>query len=180
MNKKALSAVKKHWKLESAAYQKRHNILTNRVHGLTDIIEKDLKLLGKIEGKKIIELGCGGGQNSIALAKKGAICTGVDLSQEQLKFAENLAKENNVKINFLEGDVQNLDMIKSNRYSKTVLTIGYLFINSASYSSKTISFNLDWLGALYKRPGMGSKLNALLPSSTKYTIMRSLAKLKTG
>lgn len=75
--------------------------------------ESDLKLLGNVKGKRILEVGCGGGQCSIALAKKGAICTGIDISKEQLKYAENLAEKNKVKIKFIKGDFQDLSRFKS-------------------------------------------------------------------
>ena len=136
MNKKALDAVKKHWKLEAAVYQKRHKISTDYVHGLTGIVEKDLELLGKIKGKKIIELGCGGGQNSIALAKKGAICTGVDISDKQIEFAKNLAKKNNVKVNFVRGDVQNLYMIKSKSYDIAISMFAFDWVQSLDKAFK--------------------------------------------
>ena len=64
----------------------------------------------------IIEIGCGGAQCAIAMAKKGANVTGVDQSQEQLKFAKNLAQKNKVKIKFIQSSFQNLRKLKSNKY----------------------------------------------------------------
>lgn len=133
---KALCAVEKHWRLEAIAYQKRERIPTNRIHGLTGIAKKDLELLGPIKGKKFIELGCGGGQNSIFLAKKGAICTGVDLSDEQLKFAEKLAKKNKVKIKFVKGDIQNLHMIKSSSYDAAISMFAFDWVQSLDKTFK--------------------------------------------
>ncbi|MDE6642235.1 MAG: hypothetical protein K2K63_17130 [Acetatifactor sp.] len=46
--------------------------------------EKDLKLIGDVKGKKILELGCGGANCGIALAKQGAKMTCLDLSSEQI------------------------------------------------------------------------------------------------
>ena len=45
--------------------------------------EKTAKLIGDIAGKDFVELGCGGAQNSIALAKLGANVTAVDISSNQ-------------------------------------------------------------------------------------------------
>ncbi len=107
--------IRDHWNLDSISYQKRHKISTEYVHyGPSCPTEDELNLLGDVEGKKIIELGCGGAQCSIALSKKGAICTGVDLSREQLKFARKLAEKNRVKVELIEGDIEHLDMIDDN------------------------------------------------------------------
>ena len=104
--------IKEHWNTDALAYQKRQKLSTDYVHyGPCCPTEEDLNLLGEVQGKKIIELGCGGGQCSIALAKRGATCTGIDLSEEQIKFAKNLARENDVKVNFIQGDIENLSMV---------------------------------------------------------------------
>ncbi len=65
---------------------------------------KDHELLAVLlstgtEGKNVLEIGCGGAQCGIAMAKQGAKVTGVDISEEQLKFAKVLAEKNKVKIN---------------------------------------------------------------------------------
>ena len=70
--------------------------------------------MGDVKGKKIFEIGCGGGQCSIAFARQGAICTAMDISQNQLEHAKKLAKENKVDIHFFRGDFHNLNEIKSN------------------------------------------------------------------
>lgn len=107
--------IQKWWDETSVSYQKSSKINTNSVHyGPYAPDESELKLLGNVKGKKILEIGCGGGQCSIALAKQGAVCTGIDISEEQLKYAEKLAKKNKVKINFVHGSFQNLNKIKSN------------------------------------------------------------------
>ena len=103
--------IKEHWNTDALAYQKRQKLSTDYIHyGPSCPTEEDLNLLGEVQGKEIIELGCGGGQCSIALTKKGAKCTGIDLSEEQIKFAKNLAKKNDVTVNFLQGDIENLSM----------------------------------------------------------------------
>ena len=103
---------KDHWNLIALKYQEKRNISFNDIeYALGYARESELNLLGDVKGKKIIELGCGGGENSIILAKKGAICTGVDISFKQLKYAKNLVKKHEVKIKLIEGDLENLVMI---------------------------------------------------------------------
>ncbi|MFQ6009714.1 MAG: class I SAM-dependent methyltransferase [Candidatus Aenigmatarchaeota archaeon] len=113
--------IEKWWDESSQYFQKDAKIPTSSVHwGVHAPNEGKLRLLGNVKGKKIIEVGCGGGQNSIALAKRGAICTGIDVSKEQLKYAENLAKKEKVKVRFVKGDFQNLTRFKSNSFDMAV------------------------------------------------------------
>ncbi|MEW6685504.1 MAG: class I SAM-dependent methyltransferase [Candidatus Edwardsbacteria bacterium] len=105
--------IEKWWEESSKYFQEEAKIPTTSAHwGVHAPYEKELNLLGNVKGKKILEVGCGGGQSSIALAKKGAICTGIDISKEQLKFAEKLAKKENVKVKFIKGSFQNLSQFK--------------------------------------------------------------------
>lgn len=52
------------------------------------------RLLGNLKGKKVIDFGCGGGQNSIRLAKEGAIVFAFDISEEAVKATRRLAVAN--------------------------------------------------------------------------------------
>ena len=106
--------IKKWWEEASQYYQKESKISTKSAHyGPYSPTEDKLRLLGNIKGKKILEIGCGGGQCSIAFAKKGAKCIGVDISEEQLKYAKKLAQREKVNIEFRLGSFQNLSGIES-------------------------------------------------------------------
>ena len=57
-----------------------------------------LKQLGEITGKKLLDLGCGAGENSVYFAKKGAHCVATDYSPGMVEVALKLAETNGVKI----------------------------------------------------------------------------------
>ncbi|CBN54270.1 MULTISPECIES: class I SAM-dependent methyltransferase [Kamptonema] len=57
-----------------------------------------LKQLGDITGKKLLDLGCGAGENSVYFAKKGALCVATDYSPGMVEVALQLAEKNGVKI----------------------------------------------------------------------------------
>ncbi len=98
------------WDRISKSYQRRYQIGTSKVHwGPLCPSENELKLLGNVNGKKVIEIGAGAGQNSIVLAKKGAIATAFDISKEQLNHGRKLAKKEKVKVKFIRGDFQRLE-----------------------------------------------------------------------
>ncbi len=75
---------KKWWESASKDYQEECKIPIDIHYGPGSPNEKHFKLLGKIKGKKILEIGCGGAQCGIAMAKKEAKVTGIDISEEQL------------------------------------------------------------------------------------------------
>jgi len=97
------------WDRIASDYQSQNRISTYSVHyGPLSSGEEEIALLGDVTGKKILELGCGGGQNSIALARQGAKVMGIDFSEEQLKFARKLSEETGVAVKFLQGDIEEL------------------------------------------------------------------------
>jgi ubiquinone/menaquinone biosynthesis C-methylase UbiE len=61
--------------------------------GVWGIRESELNVLGDVAGKDILELGCGGGQWSLALARRDALPVGLDLSERQLDHARSLMQE---------------------------------------------------------------------------------------
>jgi 2-polyprenyl-6-hydroxyphenyl methylase / 3-demethylubiquinone-9 3-methyltransferase len=54
-----------------------------------------------LDGLKILDVGCGGGILSVALAKAGAIVTGIDADSEAIKAATVYAEENHLPIDYV-------------------------------------------------------------------------------
>lgn len=65
--------------------------------------------MGNISGKKILDLGCGLGRASTWLATRGAIVTGVDISEVSICKAQALAKKMGLNITFKLGNVDKLN-----------------------------------------------------------------------
>jgi len=106
--------IRKWWNEASRYYQGKFNIPIAVHYGPGAPLEKELKLLGNLKNKSVLEIGCGGAQCGIAMAKQGARVIGIDLSDEELKFAKDLAKKNKSDIKLMLGDMCNLREIKSN------------------------------------------------------------------
>jgi SAM-dependent methyltransferase len=64
--------------------------------GVWQIPEDEVHALGPIEGKDVLELGCGAAQWSICLARQGAKPVGLDRSEAQLAQARSLMAEADV------------------------------------------------------------------------------------
>jgi SAM-dependent methyltransferase len=89
------------WNKISKEYQNKHTRpIVDVCYGRLEPTERTLSLLGQVSGKRILDLGCGGGQNCVALTRMGADCSGVDISEEQIFYARLLAEQENVKIEF--------------------------------------------------------------------------------
>ena len=63
-------------------------------------VELIVAATGGIEGKRILDIGCGTGLLSVKLAKQGAEVTGVDLSADMLAVAEERAQALSLPIEF--------------------------------------------------------------------------------
>lgn len=64
--------------------------------------------------KKLLELACGTGIQSVRFAQAGFEVTGLDLSQEMLDVAEKRAASAKVKVDFLQGNM--LDLSRAGKY----------------------------------------------------------------
>jgi SAM-dependent methyltransferase len=90
---------REHWDAESDDYQANHAAQLAReprAWGVWSIPEDDLNVLGDVLGKDVLEYGCGAAQWSIALAQRGARCTGLDNSAKQLEYARRSMADANV------------------------------------------------------------------------------------
>ncbi|AAP96505.1 bifunctional 3-demethylubiquinol 3-O-methyltransferase/2-polyprenyl-6-hydroxyphenol methylase [[Haemophilus] ducreyi] len=59
-------------------------------------------------GKKVLDVGCGGGILSEAMAQAGAIVTGIDMTTEPLEIAKQHAIENGLTIHYQQTTVEDL------------------------------------------------------------------------
>jgi SAM-dependent methyltransferase len=78
------------WDGDADAYQSDHGDALKRAPfawGAYRIPETQLRVLGDLRGREVLELGCGAAQWSIALAADGMRVTGLDLSESQLRYA---------------------------------------------------------------------------------------------
>lgn len=76
--------------------------------GNTSLKEIELALLPDIKDKKVLHLQCHFGQDTLSLARMGAICTGVDLSDKAIENARHIASEIGQNATFICSDVYDL------------------------------------------------------------------------
>lgn len=97
------------WDQYSADYQRAAQLPTDVVsYGPGVGSENEYRLLGPLNGKRFLDLGCGAAQSAIAAAKQGAIAIGVDSSAEQLAHARSLIEQEEVRVELKHGDLAEL------------------------------------------------------------------------
>jgi SAM-dependent methyltransferase len=99
------------WDRESDRYQAGHGAWIGEfpdAWGAWRIPEADLRLLPDVAGKDVLELGCGGGQWSVWLARQGARVTGIDLSGRQLDHARHNVADAGVAVALAQGSAERL------------------------------------------------------------------------
>ena len=74
----------------------------------TQATEKEVEFLieqfGLPRGASILDMGCGTGRHSVALAQRGFAVTGVDLSEDMLEKARARAEAENTNVTFIQHD----------------------------------------------------------------------------
>jgi SAM-dependent methyltransferase len=79
-----------YWDETAAEYHQRHGDFIGRPEprwGIWQLPEDELRILGDVDGKDILELGCGAAHWSILLAQRGARPVGLDNSLRQIEYA---------------------------------------------------------------------------------------------
>lgn len=83
---------------------------SSRLGQITDTLEERLivELVGPPLGRRILDVGCGDAALAVALAKRGAIVTGVDADPRMLAAGRARAEASGVAVQLLQGDVRAL------------------------------------------------------------------------
>jgi SAM-dependent methyltransferase len=134
-----------------------------------DFIEAIFKK-NKQKPKTILDLGCGTGGHALLLAKRGYEVVGIDRSEHMLKGAREKAKDHGLKIQFVKGDITNIDLKrKFDAVISMFAVMGYQITNKAlqhacktafSHLRKNGIFIFDcWngLAVLTEKPGIRVK-----------------------
>lgn len=89
----------------------------------------ELALLGDLKGKSVLHLQCHFGQDTISLARMGAVATGVDLSDKAIDQAKELAAQAGTNARFVCSDVYSLPGVLEEQFDIVFTsygTIGWL------------------------------------------------------
>lgn len=111
------------WWNRQGAFAPLHDINPLRLNWITknakDLYgELDESIEGGLAGKKVLDVGCGGGILSESMAKRGAIVTGIDMGEENLKAASVHAEQGGLSdtLNYRHISVEELSMEEPDQY----------------------------------------------------------------
>jgi SAM-dependent methyltransferase len=83
------------------------------VYGHDIPTEADLRLLGPVEARRIVDLGCGIGHNAVLLAQQGAKVIGVDPDARHLAVARERADAAEVRVELHQSGLADLPFLRS-------------------------------------------------------------------
>jgi SAM-dependent methyltransferase len=86
--------------------------------------EDTLKLLGPVEGRRLLDLGCGCGHNAIALARQGAKVIGVDESADQVAEARAACDREGVKVELHHAPLAELAFLRADTIDGALSAFG--------------------------------------------------------
>jgi ubiquinone/menaquinone biosynthesis C-methylase UbiE len=86
------------------AFERRFNTIFRKP--MFDRFVYTLEGIGDATGKRVLDIGCGSGRYCVEIAKAGGHVTGIELSTEMLKMAEDRVKEAGVadRVSLIEAD----------------------------------------------------------------------------
>ena len=70
------------------------------LHEINPLRLEWINAIAPVAGKRVVDIGCGGGILAEAIAKKGATVTGIDLSEKALKVADLHSLESGVEVRY--------------------------------------------------------------------------------
>jgi 2-polyprenyl-6-hydroxyphenyl methylase/3-demethylubiquinone-9 3-methyltransferase len=86
------------------------------LHAINPLRLSWIKTFVSLEGKKVVDVGCGGGILAESLAQAGAETTGIDLSEKALKVAELHALEVGAKLTYRVISAEDLAQEQAGQY----------------------------------------------------------------
>ena len=86
------------------------------LHAINPLRLNWIKSFVNLEGKKVVDIGCGGGILAESIAQSGADTTGIDLSEKALKVAELHALEVGVNLKYRSISAEALAEEESGQY----------------------------------------------------------------
>ena len=86
----------------------------------------EIKLLGDIEGKKVLHLQCHFGLDTISLSRRGALVTGGDFSESAIKKAKQLNETLGTNATFIQSDIYKLPEILHEKFDIVYTSYGVI------------------------------------------------------
>lgn len=146
------SLINKAWWNSAAPVHARSKLygLESFKKGKTSLQKTEIEELGNVKGKTLLHLLCHFGMDTLSWARRGAIVTGVDISDTSIKLARKLSREINVKGAFICSDVYNLPQKLDKKFDIIFASYGaILWLSNIKKFAKIVKNFLNDDGVFY-------------------------------
>jgi 2-polyprenyl-3-methyl-5-hydroxy-6-metoxy-1,4-benzoquinol methylase len=92
-----------------------------------------------LSGQRVLDVGCGLGDLSRLVARRGASVTGVDLSANMLGHAEGRQAEESLQLRFVVGDATNVDWWDGDLFDVAVCNMALMDIDDLDAAMATVA-----------------------------------------
>ena len=100
----------KHWFTKMADHMGPAYLRYSFTKGTDQEVDALVSMLGISPGQRVLDVGCGPGRHSLALAERGFDVVGVDISERFVDLANDVATTNNLNARFQTADARDLRM----------------------------------------------------------------------
>ena len=94
--------------------------------------DQELRLLGDLSGKRVLDLGSGSGSAAIAFAQQGAIVIALDSDDSELARARARAEQAEVKVEWRTGDLADLAFLRAESIDAAFSAMSVAEVDDAS------------------------------------------------
>ncbi|MFA8435038.1 MAG: class I SAM-dependent methyltransferase [Marinifilaceae bacterium] len=124
--------------------------VTGFKNGKPSLNSIELEEIGEVKGKKLLHLQCHFGMDSLSFARLGAEVTGVDLSDESIKVAKELATELELPAKFIRSNVYEIEQVLDEKFDIIFTSYGALnWLNDLDKWAEIIHHHLKPGGVFY-------------------------------
>ena len=94
--------------------------------GACTLMPYELKALGDVKGKSLLHLQCHFGQDTLSWSRRGALCTGVDISDDAIKLARRLNRELDQNTRFVRSNVLDTSLCIKDQFDIVFTSYGVI------------------------------------------------------
>lgn len=98
--------------------------------------ERELGVLGHVQGKDVLEIGAGAGQAGMHLAERGARVTCTDISETQLAHGRAIAAQRGLGIAFVQASADDLRAFEDASFDVVFSAYAYGFVPDIAHACK--------------------------------------------
>jgi len=151
MYEKYFTANKEGWNKKTAIHKTSSFYdLEKFTKGETSLNKIELEELGNVNGKKLLHLQCHFGMDTLSWAREGATVTGIDISDEAINLAKDIATELSIPATFICCNVYDTSTFVTEKFDFIFTSYGTIgWLPNLKPWAKVIAENLKPGGVFY-------------------------------